>query len=77
MKVDIWAKRAYGPTPAKGKLVWTGEMDSIPRVDEYIVVYDGWGAERVHTVFYNLYDNSVMIEIGPDYQDEYPGVEHG
>lgn len=52
MKVSIYAK-SFEPQYVD-ELIWEGEMDSIPRKGEYIVVLDGWGAVIVEEPCYEL-----------------------
>jgi hypothetical protein len=50
---------------------WAGEVSHVPQKDEFIVIHDGWCSSLVLAVHYNLYDDTVYIEIAPDCTGEY------
>lgn len=61
MKVNLYAttyEQIYEDT-----LVWSGEMDCIPRVDDIVFFFDGWGGARVSRVYWELPDNVVELYI--------------
>ena len=68
-KVEIWCKQSM---PVEGLKVWEGTLPAVPRVGEYIEVFDGWAGSRVESVTYMIYDEgAVHITIGPDVSGEY------
>ena len=79
MKVVVWCKQAYlldkPDVHIKGKCVWKGKLSVVPHKGDYVTIYDGWGSQRVENVYFDLYDQTVVIEIGPDYGNEYPEVK--
>lgn len=59
MKVELWAKK-YRPIYID-TLIWSGKMDSVPRVGDTVFPYDGWGGVKVARVFWNLTDKTVEL----------------
>ena len=74
MKVEIRCKR--GKALESNKLieeiiVWSGELDIIPRTGESIQVFDGWCDEEVLEVWHKIEKKEIVIIIRPDYSGEY------
>lgn len=75
MKIRVWCRSDQSKVGGvRGKLIWQGELEVVPHIDEFLFVYPGWAAERVLAVYYDLWDQSVVIEVNPDYNNEYPVI---
>jgi hypothetical protein len=64
VKVEVWASRS--DRYMEPLLLWSGEMDCIPREGEGIVIFDGWSAEIVKRVYYNLPGMVVELQVHDD-----------
>lgn len=75
MKVTVWTSwDVKNPQHGGGKpkCIFVGEISAVPRVDDYIVLRDGFGAERVRDVVYDLVTGDVEIKIvSADPEDDY------
>ena len=49
---------------------WRGRVLSVPRVGDYIVLWDGWCGLPVLEVYHDFHNRTVEIVIGPDYTGE-------
>ena len=52
--------------------MWRGKFVRVPRVDEYVIIHEGWASDPVLEVHHNVFDRSILIFISPDLHDEYP-----
>ena len=72
MKIEIWCQQSYKPDKKlRGFVAWSGELHQIPRVGEYVCLWDGWCSEHVLDVHYMLEEGKVIVEIRPDHTGEY------
>ena len=66
MKVTVWTSwdaTAKDPDNGKPKCIFAGEISAVPRVDEFIVVRDGFAAEIVRSVTYDFVTGEVEISV--------------
>ena len=75
MKATVWTSwdgQAADYDSGKPKCIFVGEIFAVPRVDEYIAVRDGFGAEIVRSVTYDFVRGEVEISVrGTDRDNEY------
>ena len=75
MKATVWTNWDANATDydsGKPKCIFVGEISAVPRVDDYIVVKDGFAAEIVRSVIYNLAADEVEISVrGIDRENGY------
>lgn len=80
MKATVWTSwngSAVDYDSGKPKCVFSGEIVAVPRVDEYIVLREGFGAEIVRSVTYDFVSGEVEISvIGIDSDNEYGPCLH-
>ncbi len=80
MKATVWTSwdgEAKDHDSGKPKCIFAGEIPAVPRVDEYIVLRDGFGAEIVRSVTYDFVSGEVEISIrGIDRGNEYGPCLH-
>jgi hypothetical protein len=78
MKVTIQTRggsSADGERRVESKVIWRGELSAVPRVGDLVCVVDGWAADYVHEVFYEVYEDSVVVVLNVvDEMNEYPEV---
>ena len=72
MIVEVWTGYVGGLVGPKR--IWRGEMTAVPREGEYICVRDGYGAEVVMSVMYDVVNNEIELRVGPDDENVYPEV---
>lgn len=74
IKTSIWCQTCFDfrrETRPEAFEVWSGELPVLLREGDLICLFDGWSGETVKRAFYNVYDNTQIIEIKPDYTGEY------
>jgi hypothetical protein len=75
MKATVWTSldgQAKDHDSGKPKCIFVGEISVVPRVDEFIVLRDGFGAEVVRSVTYDFVSGEVEISVrGIDPDNEY------
>lgn len=80
MKATVWTSwdgAAADHDSGKPKCVFSGEIAAVPRVDEYIVLREGFGAEVVRSVTYDFVSGEVEISVrGIDRDNEYGPCLH-
>lgn len=60
MKVNLYGT-VYRPE-YEDTLLWSGELDCVPRKDDLVFPFDGWGGQRVTRVYWNL-EKKPSVEI--------------
>lgn len=80
MKATVWMSldgQAADHDSWKPKCIFVGEIAAVPRVDEYIVLREGFGAEIVRSVTYDFVSGEVEISVrGIDRDNEYGTCKH-
>lgn len=80
MKATVWTSwdgQAADHDRGKPKCIFVGEITAVPRVDEYIVLREGFGAEIVQSVTYDFVSGEVEISVrGIDRDNEYGPCKH-
>ena len=74
MKLEIWCKKSWGLDETQEidrVLARVVEWPMVPRVGEYIVVWEGWCSEKVLDVHHSFDEDECLIEINPDYSGRY------
>lgn len=61
MIVSIYATR-YKPQYVD-TLLWSGELECVPRIGDTIFVFDGWGGQKVTRVYWDLPAKEVELFI--------------
>lgn len=70
MKLEIWCK-SESLLNLNGILARTVEWPVVPRIGDYIIVWDGWCCERVLDVHHSFDEGKCLIEIRSDTSGEY------
>jgi hypothetical protein len=63
VKALVWTTRAPGDVFGKPKCIFIGDVQSIPRVGEYVGLREGFGCEKVACVNHNFVDGEVEITV--------------
>lgn len=66
MKATVWTSwnlSIKDHESRKPKCIFIGEIASVPRVGEYVVVKDGFGAETVTSVIHDFVTGEVEISV--------------
>lgn len=75
MKATVWTSwdgKAADYDSGRPKCIFMGEIFAVPRVDESIVVRDGFGAETVRSVMYDFATGDIEIHVtGNDRENAY------
>jgi hypothetical protein len=67
-----WDGTAVDHESGRPKCIFIGEIQAVPRVDEYIVVREGFSSETVRSVTYDFVSGEVEISVrGGDRSNEY------
>jgi hypothetical protein len=81
MKAYVWTSRncnAADYESGKPKCIFMGEISAAPRVDDYIVLREGFGAEIVRSVIYDFVTDEIEICItGMDVNNYYGPCLYG
>lgn len=59
MKVNIYATQ-FSPRYTD-TLVWSGDMSCVPRVDDLVFFFEGWGGARVTRTYWDLEKQEVEL----------------
>ena len=62
VKALITTRKDYKTWESKPSIIlFRGKLKYIPRVGEYVTLWDGWCAQIVYEVWHSIYDNSATI----------------
>lgn len=80
MKATVWTSwnpHAADHDEGKPKCIFNGDIALLPRVDEYVVVREGFAAERVVSVTHDLVTGEIEIAVyTSDPNNEYPSISY-
>lgn len=67
-----WNTKAETHDKGRPKCIFVGEIQTVPREGEYVVVREGFCAERVESVIHDFVHGTVEIKVStPDRDNEY------
>jgi len=78
MKATVWTSwntRASDYKSGKPRCIFRGEIAFPPHAGDYIVVCDGYSAERVTSVIHDYVTGEVEIAVATPCDSDYPTVD--
>ena len=80
IKATVWTQRVWikqdGQPFLRSTCIFAGEISEVPRKGDYVVVAEGFSAERVADVIFDLVKDEIEIQVETcDADNEYQAVD--